>query len=94
MIKQIINSIKKIKTFNGKFTVYLHEKSQKLIKIQKNNLNDFNNIIWVKNINKINQDPTIIVANEFFDAFPVKQFFKEKNSWYEQCVAFDNNYKK
>ena len=94
MIKQIINSIKKIKTYNGKFTVYLLEKSKKLIKIQKNNLKDFNNIIWVKNINKINQDPTIIVANEFFDAFPIKQFFKEKNSWYEQCVAFDNNDKK
>ena len=94
MIKQIINSIKKIKTYNGKFTVYLLEKSKKLIKIQKNNLRDFNNIIWVKNINKINQDPTIIVANEFFDAFPIKQFFKEKNSWYERCVAFDNNDKK
>jgi cyclopropane-fatty-acyl-phospholipid synthase len=94
MIKQIINSIKKIKTFNAKFNVYLHEKSAKLIKIQKRNLNDFTNIIWVKNINKVNQDPTIIIANEFFDAFPIKQFFKEKNNWYEQCVAFKNNSKK
>jgi phospholipid N-methyltransferase len=86
MIKQIINSIKKIKTFNGKFTVYLHEKSKKLIKIQKNNLNDFNNIIWVKNINTINQDPTIIVANEFFDAFPIKQFFKENKLPVSQTI--------
>ena len=94
MIKQIINSIKKIKTFNAEFNVYLHEKSAKLIKIQKKNLNDFKNIIWIKNINKVNQDPTIIVANEFFDALPIKQFFKEKNNWYEQCVAFKNNSKK
>lgn len=35
MIKQIMNSIKKIKTFDGEFNVYLHEKSEKLIKIQK-----------------------------------------------------------
>ncbi len=53
MIKQIMNSIKKIKTFDGEFNVYLHEKSEKLIKIQKKNLNDFENIIWVKDINKI-----------------------------------------
>ena len=94
MIKQIINSIKKIKTFDATFTVYLHEKSEKLIKIQKNNLNDFKNIIWIKNINKINQDPTIIIANEFFDAFPIKQFYKENNNWYEQCVAFKDSSKK
>jgi NADH dehydrogenase [ubiquinone] 1 alpha subcomplex assembly factor 7 len=94
MIKQIMNSIKKIKTFDGEFNVYLHEKSEKLIKIQKKNLNDFKNIIWVKDINKINHLPTIIIANEFFDAFPIKQFFKEKNNWYEQCIAFKNNNKK
>ena len=62
MIKQIINSIKKIKTFDATFTVYLHEKSEKLIKIQKNNLNDFKNIIWIKKINKINKDPTMIIT--------------------------------
>ena len=94
MIKQIINSIKKIKTFDAKLTVYLHEKSEKLIKFQKKNLSDFENIIWVKNINKVNQDPTIIVANEFFDAFPIKQFFKENNTWYEQCIGFKNSNKK
>ncbi|MSP06893.1 MAG: hypothetical protein EXR13_04990 [Candidatus Fonsibacter sp.] len=94
MIRQIINSIKKIKTFNAKLTVYLHEKSEKLIKIQRKNLNKFENIIWIKNISRINQDSTIIVANEFFDAFPIKQFFKEKNNWYEQCITFENNNKK
>ena len=94
MIKQIINSLKKIKTFDAEFNVYLHEKSEKLIKIQKKNLNNFKNIIWLKDINKVNHHPTIIIANEFFDAFPIKQFFKEKNNWYEQCIAFKNNKKK
>ena len=94
MIKQLINSIKRIKTFDAIFTVYLHEKSEKLIKIQEKNLNDYKNIIWIKNINKINQYPTIIIANEFFDAFPIKQFYKENNSWYEKCISFKDNNKK
>ena len=94
MMSQMINAIKKIKTFDAKFTIYLHEKSESLIKIQKENLNTFKNIIWTKNINKIKQNPTIIIANEFFDAFPIKQFFKINNNWHEQCISFKKKIKK
>ena len=94
MINQIINSLKKIKTFDAKFNIYLHEKSESLIKVQKENLNNFKNIVWIKNINKIKQYPTIIIANEFFDAFPIKQFFKINNNWHEQCISFKDNIKK
>ncbi len=94
MINQIINSLKKIKTFDAKFNIYLHEKSESLIKVQKENLNNFKNIVWIKNINKIKQYPTIIIANEFFDAFPIKQFFKINGNWHEQCISFKDNIKK
>jgi cyclopropane-fatty-acyl-phospholipid synthase len=94
MINQIINSLKKIKTFDANFNIYLHEKSETLIKVQKENLNNFKNIVWIKNINKIKQYPTIIIANEFFDAFPIKQFFKINNNWHEQCISFKKNIKK
>jgi cyclopropane-fatty-acyl-phospholipid synthase len=94
MINQIINSLKKIKTFDAKFNIYLHEKSESLIKVQKENLNNFKNIVWIKNINKIEQYPTIIIANEFFDAFPIKQFFKINSNWHEQCISFKDNIKK
>jgi cyclopropane-fatty-acyl-phospholipid synthase len=88
MIKQIISATKKFKTFDADLMIYLHEKSEKLKRVQKNNLEKFNNIFWVKNINKINKYPTVIIANEFFDAFPIKQFFKKKGDWYEQCITF------
>ena len=94
MINQIINSLKKIKTFDANFNIYLHEKSETLIKVQKENLNNFKNIVWIKNINKIKQYPTIIIANEFFDAFPIKQFFKINSNWHEQCISFKDNIKK
>ena len=47
-----------------------------------------------KNINEIKQYPTIIIANEFFDAFPIKQFFKINTKWHEQCISFKNNTKR
>ena len=33
-----------------------------------------------------NSFPTIFLANEFFDALPIKQFFKKKEGWVERFV--------
>jgi NADH dehydrogenase [ubiquinone] 1 alpha subcomplex assembly factor 7 len=45
-------------------------------------------IIWIEDINTINSHPTIFLANEFFDALPIKQFFKKKEGWVERFVNF------
>ena len=34
--------------------------------------------------------PCIFIANEFFDALPIKQFIKKKGKWYERYVKFNN----
>ena len=47
-------------------------------------------MIWVSQINKIKRNPTIFIANEFFDAMPIKQFIKHRNIWYEKFVNFEN----
>jgi cyclopropane-fatty-acyl-phospholipid synthase len=41
-----------------------------------------------KDININNSYPTIFLANEFFDALPIKQFFKKKEGWIERFVHF------
>ena len=48
---------------------------------------------WLKHIQKINSNPTIFLANEFFDPVPIKQFFKKKDAWFERYV-FMNDAKK
>ena len=67
----------------------IHEKSDFLINKQKINLNS-EKILWVKNIKKINLYPTLYLANEFFDAIPIKQFFKKKEGWFERFVELKN----
>jgi len=47
-------------------------------------------ISWLKNLKDINSDPTIYLANEFFDAIPIKQFFKKKDGWVERFVDLEN----
>ena len=42
------------------------------------------------NLEKININPTIFLANEFFDAIPIKQFFKKKDGWVEKFVDLND----
>ena len=55
----------------------IYEKSDYLINEQKKNLNS-KKFSWLKDIKNTNSNPTIFLANEFFDAVPIKQFFKKK----------------
>ena len=63
----------------------LHEKSDFLINEQKKNLKS-KKFSWLVNFKNINTNPTIFLANEFFDAIPIKQFFKKKDGWIERFV--------
>lgn len=41
---------------------------------------------WLTSIDQLATGPLIIVANEFFDALPVRQFIKTDDGWREHCV--------
>ena len=45
--------------------------------MNKKNLNS-KKFSWLVNLAKLDTKPTIFLANEFFDAIPIKQFFKKK----------------
>jgi len=47
---------------------------------------NFKNIKWMNNLKKIPKFPSIFIANEFFDALPIKQFLKKNNNWYEKYI--------
>ncbi|MDD9797676.1 MAG: SAM-dependent methyltransferase, partial [Alphaproteobacteria bacterium] len=49
------------------------------------------NITWHADINSLPKAPCIIIANEFFDALPIKQFIKTANGWQERKVDWQNN---
>ena len=85
MMKIFIETLKNFPEFFNSCNFKIHEKSNKLISIQKKNIN-YRKISWIKNIKKLNSAPSIFLANEFFDAIPVKQFFKKGGEWFERYV--------
>tara|TARA_A100001015_G_scaffold93570_1_gene104092 strand:+ start:2217 stop:3278 length:1062 start_codon:yes stop_codon:yes gene_type:complete len=87
----LLRSFKKFPEFNIIKKLYLYEESKFLKKIQKKRIN--NNVKWINNFNKIKKGPVIFFGNEFFDAIPIKQFKKIKNSLFEKNYILDKNYK-
>ena len=90
MMKIIIESFQNFPLFLESCNLMIHEKSPTLINIQKKKLIK-NKIKWIPNINKINKDPSIFIANEFFDAIAIKQFNKKKSLWFEKFVNLENS---
>lgn len=89
MMYQIINSSKKFKDFYKKCNFIIFEKSKNLIKLQKEKLKK-DQIKWVKNLNKLENRPTIFLGNEFLDSLPIKQYNKINKKWYERYVQKKN----
>ena len=79
MMLQILKTIEKFNKFKSSSNFIIYEKSPYLKKIQKNKIK-FENIKWISSLNKISKFPSIFIANEFFDALPIKQFVKKKDN--------------
>ena len=88
----LLKSFKKFPEFNSIKKVFLFEKSDFLRKIQKKKIGS-NNVKWINNFNVIKKGPVIFFGNEFFDAIPIKQFKKIKNSFFEKNYILDKNFR-
>jgi SAM-dependent MidA family methyltransferase len=69
--------------------VQMIETSEKLIEAQKETLSDYEMIAWQKSIKDIPNQPTLIIANEFLDVLPVRQYIKTGNEWREHAINVD-----
>ena len=91
LFKDIERTAQILPNFFEKADINLIEINRKLIKIQKDNLNYFtlSKIKWSNALNFRSKLPSIIYSNEFFDCFPVRQFFNSNNNWFEKYVKFN-----
>ena len=46
---------------------------------------------WASEIDAVSDDPLFVVANEFFDALPIKQFVKTDDGWHERLVGLKDD---
>ena len=89
MMKTLADTFLRFPKFRNACNINILEKSELLKKLQKKNIK-YKNIKWLKNLDELNNCPSIFIANEFFDAMPIKQFIKKEKKWYERHVKLTN----
>lgn len=68
--------------------IHLVETSEALADLQRKTLSGFA-IAWHAAIGEVPEGPAIIIANEFFDALPIRQFVQTETGLCERVIGLD-----
>ena len=90
LMQDILRVLGTIPTLLNSASIILVETSQNLQLQQATLLKNYS-IQWVRNIAEIPEKPTFVVANEFLDALPIRQFKKIGGVWNERAVDVSDN---
>ena len=90
MMRDILNSWKKIPGLTESASIVLVETSQTLKDRQKTLLRNYG-ATWVNSVIEIPEQPLFVLGNEFLDALPIRQFKKTNNNWCERSVDIAKN---
>lgn len=86
LMHDLLRAAKALPAFLNAAYVILCETSPVLRLKQKQLLAQYNTV-WIDDITTLPAQPTLLVANEFLDAFPIKRFVNDA----EQCVILKDN---
>lgn len=85
---------KAVPEFHGALDLHLIEMSPVLQDKQRAALSGFSDTAgepsWCRDLSQVPDGPAIIVANEFFDALPVRHFQRVVASWRERMVGLND----
>ncbi|WP_300071744.1 SAM-dependent methyltransferase [uncultured Ruegeria sp.] len=86
LMADILHATRRVPGFHQAAKVVLLEVSPELKKKQAETLREYAPE-WVGNIAEFPDLPLYLVANEFFDALPIRQFLRDGDSWRERLVG-------
>lgn len=94
LMADVLRTAKIMPEFLRAAQIHLVETSPVLRARQRSALEPFSqqakkNVHWHESMTAIPQGPILVVANEFFDALPVRQFQHRAGGWFERMVNVD-----
>lgn len=71
--------------------IHMVETSPRLSDLQRENLQHagVGDAVWHQRFGDVPDGPSIVIANEFFDALPIHQFVRTDDGWRERLVDLD-----
>lgn len=85
LMADILKAAKVMPDFREAARIHLVEMSPVLRKLQREKLGT--DATWHDSTASIPDGPMLLVANEFFDAIPIRQFEKREGRWLERCIG-------
>lgn len=92
LMADILRAAQMLSGFKESARITLIETSPVLRAKQKQTLAGYD-VTWVDSIADIAPLPILLVANEFFDALPVRQLIRGEKHWHERLIALDDTEK-
>lgn len=86
LMADILRATEPVAGFHAALTVHFIETSEQLRTIQREKLPTAQ---WHSDLSSVPEGPSLIVANEFFDALPIHQFEKHDGKWCERRLHAD-----
>lgn len=85
LMSDILRATRVMPGFHEAARIHLVETSPTLRKLQARKLGDA--VTWHETVESISEGPSIIIANEFFDALPIRQFEVHQGQWMERRIG-------
>ncbi len=89
LMADILRATSQVSGFHDAAQITLLEASPTLRKIQSTTLDAFAPK-WIDTVNDLPNLPIFLVANEFFDALPIRQFLRDGDGWRERLIGNAN----
>jgi SAM-dependent MidA family methyltransferase len=86
LMADILRATRSVAGFHAAANVVLIEASAKLREQQSQTLEDYTPQ-WIDSVEHLAPLPTFAVANEFFDALPIRQYIRDGEGWRERQVG-------
>ena len=90
LVADILRATKGVPNFHSSMQLHLIEASFQMRQRQETALKDYE-VTWQNYFTDLPQLPLFLVANEFFDCLPIKQFRRTSEGWQEQMIGVENN---
>lgn len=89
LMADVLRAARVVPAFVQAARVHLVETSPRLSAIQRNTLGG--DVLWHARVEDLPQAPTLFLANEFFDAIPIRQFERRDGRWFERTIGLEND---
>lgn len=86
LMADLLRAAAQVPGFADAAKINLIEASPTFRAIQKETLKSYN-VAWVDTVQDLPEQPLFFIANEFFDALPVRQFQREGELWRERQIG-------